>query len=152
MPLRGSRLACIPQQKGVACRRVDHKCYRRSRAPSIEGGGYLRGWGNGGGSVNTRHGTIYIYIDIYIYIHTHTISFLCGTTSNCYMLLASLWSFVINPDAPSCLEMWNRFKFLGTPWRRCRAKTNVSRVPAGAWYSRGGKVTWKGAWNICRIM
>ena len=25
-PLCSSRLACIPQQKGVACRRVDHKC------------------------------------------------------------------------------------------------------------------------------
>ena len=25
-PLRGSRLACIAQQKGVACRRADHKC------------------------------------------------------------------------------------------------------------------------------
>ena len=68
------------------------------------------------------------------------------------MLLESLWSFQINPEAPSCLEMWKRFRLLGTPWRRCRAKTIASSVPAGAWNSRGRKATWKGAWGICSIV
>ena len=93
-PLRGSRLACIPQQKGVACRRADHKCSSVDPGLPQCGDCYLRGAGNiapiypyplkgaSEGCIIYVHNYVFVcvyiyicmYVCIYIYINVHVVN------------------------------------------------------------------------------